>query len=40
MPGSDQAEGNDGIIVLNAQEVALEDAGDIHMGCHQNYRPS
>jgi hypothetical protein len=25
--------------VINAQEIFLEDAGYIHLECHQNYRP-
>jgi hypothetical protein len=31
VPESDQAEGNDWINVLNAQEVFLEDAGINHL---------
>jgi hypothetical protein len=37
--GSAQAEGSDWINVLNAQEVFLEDAGDIQLAWHQNHRP-
>jgi hypothetical protein len=39
VPGSDQAEGSDLLNVLNAQEVFLEYAGDIRLGCHKNRRP-
>jgi hypothetical protein len=39
VPGSVQAESSDRIYVLNAQEVSLEDAGDIHLKRHQNHRP-
>jgi hypothetical protein len=38
-PGSAEAEGSDRINVLNAQEVFLEDAGNIHLQCQQNHRP-
>jgi hypothetical protein len=30
VPGSDQAEGNDSMNVLNAQDSFLEDAGNIN----------
>jgi hypothetical protein len=39
VPGSDQVEGSDWINVLNAQDVFLEDAGDVNLECHQNHRP-
>jgi hypothetical protein len=40
VPGSDQAESSDWINVLNAQEVLLEDTGDIHLEWHHTHRPS
>jgi hypothetical protein len=36
--GSEQAVGRDPINVPNAEEVFLEDAGNINLECHQNHR--